>query len=146
MPPTSTKTPKSRSCVTRPRFTSPIASEPRVSPGDASATLHTPYRADDRDVPAGPARLWIASLDLPEPAEAYLARHGFPIRYSYAPGPWPISAYQTVYADSPGSAEMPSAGRAFTLPLLRSLERKGVEIARLLLHTGVSSLEAHEPP
>lgn len=115
-------------------------------PGDASATLHTPYHADDRDVPAGPARLWIASLDLPEPAEAYLARHGFPIRYSYAPGPWPLSAYQTVYADSPGSAEMPSAGRAFTLPLLRSLERKGVEIARLLLHTGVSSLEAHEPP
>src|SRR5678816_3224360 len=41
---------------------------------------------------------------------------------------------------------MPSAGRAFTPHLVESLERKGVVIAPVLLHTGVSSLESHELP
>lgn len=115
-------------------------------PDGASVTLHTPYQPDEGRRVTGPSRLWIASLDLPKPLTEYLARHGFPIRYSYVPDAWPLSAYQTVYADEPGSAEMPSAGRAFTLGLLRALERQGVEIARLVLHTGVSSQEAHEPP
>lgn len=115
-------------------------------PDGASVTLHTPYRSDDDTDMAAPLRLWIASLDLPEALDAYLAKHGFPIRYSYVPGAWPLSYYQTVFAREPGSAEMPSAGRAFTRGLLRSLERQGVEIAPLTLHTGVSSQEAHEPP
>jgi S-adenosylmethionine:tRNA ribosyltransferase-isomerase len=115
-------------------------------PDNAGVTLHTPYRPDEQTILDGPARLWIASLDLPQPLEIYLARNGFPIRYHYAPGAWPLSAYQTVYADEAGSAEMPSAGRAFTQVLLRGLERQGVEITRLVLHTGVSSQEAHEPP
>ena len=119
-------------------------------PGGASATLHTPYRLDAEAEVAGrdesPTRLWIASLALPEPLDGYLARHGFPIRYGYVPRAWPLRAYQTVYAREPGSAEMPSAGRAFTRRLLRSLEGRGIEIAPLVLHTGVSSQEAHEPP
>ena len=125
----------------------PVHAGERLSlPDGASVTLHTPYRPAEQTPVDGRSRLWIASLDLPEPLEAYLARRGFPIRYSYVPGAWPLSAYQTVYAHEPGSAEMPSAGRPFTLGLLRGLERKGVEIARLVLHTGVSSQEAHEPP
>ena len=32
----------------------------------------------------------------------------------YVPEPWPLEAYQNVYALEPGSAEMPSAGRPFT--------------------------------
>ena len=44
----------------------------------------------------------------------YLLRHGAPIRYSYVRRPWPIEAYQTVFATRPGSAEMPSASRPFT--------------------------------
>ncbi|HEU4783145.1 MAG TPA: S-adenosylmethionine:tRNA ribosyltransferase-isomerase, partial [Ktedonobacterales bacterium] len=51
-----------------------------------------------------------------------------------------------VYATEMGSAEMPSAGRAFTPELLTRLIARGVQIAPLLLHTGVSSLEDHEPP
>ena len=54
--------------------------------------------------------------------------------------------YQTVYATEPGSAEMPSAGRAFTPELITRLVAHGVQIAPLLLHTGVASLEADEPP
>jgi S-adenosylmethionine:tRNA ribosyltransferase-isomerase len=54
--------------------------------------------------------------------------------------------YQTVYASRPGSAEMPSAGRAFSVDVIRALRRKGVGMAPVVLHTGVSSLEKDEPP
>jgi S-adenosylmethionine:tRNA ribosyltransferase-isomerase len=54
--------------------------------------------------------------------------------------------YQTVFATEPGSAEMPSAGRPFTTGLVTTLVAQGVQIAPLVLHTGVSSLEEHEPP
>jgi len=113
-------------------------------PAGATATLHAPYRYD-RSVTA-PGRLWIATLHLPFPLDEYLARHGFPIRYGYVRQSWPISYYQTVYVTEAGSAEMPSAGRAFTPELITLLVAQGVRIAPLLLHTGVASLEAHEPP
>jgi S-adenosylmethionine:tRNA ribosyltransferase-isomerase len=54
--------------------------------------------------------------------------------------------YQTIFAAKPGSAEMPSAGRAFTPEVLAGLARRGVELATLTLHTGVASLEKDEPP
>ena len=61
-----------------------------------------------------PARLWIATVRTPVPLLAWLDRHGRPIRYGYVEHAWPLSAYQNVYADEPGSAEMPSAGRPFS--------------------------------
>lgn len=117
-------------------------------PGGAAATLHVPYRQDRLAAPTpdASARLWIATLRLPCPLHDYLATHGFPIRYSYVKESWPASYYQTVYATEPGSAEMPSAGRAFTPELLTRLVARGVLVAPLILHTGVSSLEEHEPP
>lgn len=66
-------------------------------------------------------------------------RHGTPIRYEYVSAPWDLDYYQTVYAREPGSAEMPSAGRAFTWQLLFDLRRRGVSVADLVLHTGLSS-------
>ncbi len=126
-------------------------------PAGASVTLLTTYRSDQRGAPerSSPAssplalaqrRLWIADLRLPMPLDRYLAAYGFPIRYKYVRESWPNSYYQTVYATEPGSAEMPSAGRAFTPELITSLVANGVQIAPLLLHTGVASLENHEPP
>ena len=109
-------------------------------PGGATARIEQPYDA------ATPTRLWRATLDLPESIFAYLARHGFPIRYSYTRKAWPLAAYQTVYASEPGSAEMPSAGRAFTPEIITRLVACGVQIAPLVLHTGVASAERHEPP
>ena len=41
---------------------------------------------------------------------------------------------------------MPSAGRPFTEQLVTRLVAGGVVVAPVLLHTGVSSLEAGEPP
>ncbi len=112
--------------------------ETLVLPGSGRAELLVPYLSA--------ARLWIARLELPEPLEAYLTRHGRPIRYRYVPDEHPLAEYQTVYATEPGSAEMPSAGRPFTPDILTELAAHGVLIAPLVLHAGVSSPEEGEPP
>jgi S-adenosylmethionine:tRNA ribosyltransferase-isomerase len=91
-------------------------------------------------------RLWVSQVETLDPLQRHLARYGRPIRYGYVRGRYPISAYQNVYATEPGSAEMPSAGRPFTPEVLTRLVAKGVGVAPLLLHTGVASLEANEPP
>ena len=70
---------------------------------------------------------------------AYLAHVGRPIRYAYVPGRYPAAAYQTVFAREPGSAEMPSAGRPFTTALVTDLVTRGIAVAPITLHTGVSS-------
>jgi S-adenosylmethionine:tRNA ribosyltransferase-isomerase len=54
--------------------------------------------------------------------------------------------YQTIYAREPGSAEMPSAGRAFSREILDRLVQNGIGFVTLTLHAGVSSLEGHESP
>ena len=90
------------------------------------------------------ARLWRARLSVA--VVPYLLRHGVPIRYSYVPRDWPLAAYQTVFAREPGSAEMPSASRPFTPSVVTELAARGVLIAPLTLHAGVSSLEAGEDP
>ncbi len=137
------------------------AGETVTLPGGAAATLHVPYRHDPaalavtgdapqdppQDPPhARPPRLWIATLRLPCPLLDYLAAQGRPIRYDYVKQDWPPATYQTVYATELGSAEMPSAGRAFTPEALAGLVARGVVVAPLLLHTGVASPEDGEPP
>src|SRR6266699_464112 len=114
--------------------------------GTMTAALHVPYLRERNSAPSGPTRLWIATLNLPSPLKEYLEQYGSPIRYSYVRQGWPISYYQSVYATEVGSAEMPSAGRAFTTELITKLVAHGVQVAPLLLHTGVASLEKHEPP
>ena len=66
-------------------------------------------------------------------------RVGVPIRYSYIAGALPLDLYQTVYAAAPGSVEMASAGRPFSWEILLDLERRGVRLATISLHTGISS-------
>ena len=100
----------------------------------------------------GGARLWEAEVVTPQPLLAWLSGAGRPIRYGCATTAWPLDAYQTIFASRPpadpglGSAEMPSAGRPFTSELISTLIGAGVVFAPITLHTGVSSLEAHEPP
>jgi S-adenosylmethionine:tRNA ribosyltransferase-isomerase len=113
-------------------------------PADGHATLLAPYPLVGSL--ESPSRLWMAALAVPDDVPAYLAQFGFPIRYSYVKQPWPASMYQTVFATEIGSAEMPSAGRPFTSELVTRLISAGVQIAPLVLHTGVASLEDHEPP
>jgi S-adenosylmethionine:tRNA ribosyltransferase-isomerase len=93
-------------------------------------------------------RLLLARLhgDRDETVPELLWRIGEPIRYGYVARRWPLSAYQNVYATTPGSAEMPSAGRPVTQRLIGELGRRGIGVAAICLHTGVSSPERHEPP
>jgi S-adenosylmethionine:tRNA ribosyltransferase-isomerase len=120
------------------RWSDLLPPEPFTLGRDASLTLIAPY--------LGSSRLWIADFDLPRPLMTWLAVYGRPIHYGYVEHPWPLSAYQNVYATEPGSAEMPSAGRPFTAELITKLVAKGVVFAPLVLHTGVASLEANELP
>jgi S-adenosylmethionine:tRNA ribosyltransferase-isomerase len=63
---------------------------------------------------------------------------GQPVRYEYIEVPWALDYYQTVFASDPGSVEMPSAGRAFSWELIFELQRQGIQIAYIQLHTGLS--------
>jgi S-adenosylmethionine:tRNA ribosyltransferase-isomerase len=94
----------------------------------------------------GGRRLWAARLQLPEPLPDYLDRHGEPIRYRHLPDPRPLADFQTIFATEPGSAEMPSAGRPFSERVLERLEERGITVATIVLHAGVSSLERGEAP
>ena len=106
--------------------------------GGATLELVAPY--------LGGGRLMLARLDGPGPVESYLQLHGEPIRYGYVSERWPLREYQNVYATTPGSVEMPSAGRPFTGELIAQLAAAGVLMATITLHAGVSSPESHEPP
>jgi len=85
----------------------------------------------------GQPRLWFVRVD----GDAAMARAGAPIRYAHVDHDQPLERYQTVFARLPGSAEMPSAGRAFSRRALDRLREAGVLTAPLTLHTSVSSLE-----
>jgi S-adenosylmethionine:tRNA ribosyltransferase-isomerase len=113
-------------------------------PAGGQATVLSPYPLAHQK--RSTSRLWIAAIEHPGSLRSYLEKHGFPIRYRYVTKPWPGSMYQTVFATEPGSAEMPSAARPFTPDLVTRLVSHGIEIAPVLLHTGVASLEDHEPP
>ena len=115
-------------------------------PGAATAILQEPYVSDCNENTKQSETLWLAKVKFPQDVDEYLSRYGFPIRYNYVKERWPLSFYQTVYATETGSAEMPSAGRPFTRRILKRLEANGIKIAPLILHTGVSNLETHEPP
>ncbi len=96
--------------------------------------------------PLHQSRLWRADVAVEGDVSRYLARVGRPIRYAYVPQRYPLHEYQTVFAADPGSAEMPSAGRPFTDRIVTELTVRGVAVAPITLHTGVSSAEDGEPP
>jgi S-adenosylmethionine:tRNA ribosyltransferase-isomerase len=123
-------------------------SDGRRRSGHAGQRLQLPAGAEAELLAAHlGARLWIADLHLRgRDLVDYLEAHGQPIRYRHAAAEWPLEAYQNVYANDPGSAEMPSAGRPFTAATITRLVARGVDVVPVLLHTGVSSLERGEPP
>jgi S-adenosylmethionine:tRNA ribosyltransferase-isomerase len=111
-------------------------------PGGARVQLVAPYP----DAAAASSRLWRARPSGAPSLVAYLAVHGRPIEYRYLRARFALTDHQTVYAGEAGSAEMPSAGRPFTERMLVQLFSRGITLAPLVLHTGVSSPELHEPP
>ncbi|WP_034273068.1 S-adenosylmethionine:tRNA ribosyltransferase-isomerase [Haloechinothrix halophila] len=111
-------------------------------PGGTRLRLVWPYPDPD----ALRSRLWRATVTPDIDVVEHLTRFGRPIQYGYVDQRFPLADYQTVYANEPGSAEMASAGRPFTAELLVRLLAAGVSVMPIVLHTGVSSPELHEPP
>jgi S-adenosylmethionine:tRNA ribosyltransferase-isomerase len=136
--------------VVEPRLTD--GSGPDLAAGRAGRRVHLPggvvllLVAAYPDASAESSRLWRARPPHAVPVAAYLADHGQPITYGYVSGRYPLADYQTVFATEPGSAEMPSAARPFTTELVVRLLMRGIAVAPVVLHAGVSSPEAHEAP
>jgi S-adenosylmethionine:tRNA ribosyltransferase-isomerase len=86
-----------------------------------------------------PAMVWIAFDRDGAPLLEALHRAGQPVRYAYVPERWALHHYQTMFAAAPGSAEMPSAGRPFTVQALHDLRARGVGLATISLHAGLST-------
>ena len=129
------------SCAARTGAGPTVAAPARRSrwPGTNTALeLVAPY--------ASGARLMLARVNGADTVDEFLLppRRADPLRLRRQR--WPLAAYQNVYATTPGSAEMPSAGRPFTPELITALVARGVLVAPITLHTGVSSPERHEPP
>jgi S-adenosylmethionine:tRNA ribosyltransferase-isomerase len=107
-------------------------------------TLTAPYLGRPSSPTSHGNRLWRATVTGDVTTELRL--HGRPIAYGYLDRRYPLAAYQSVFSVHPGSAEMPSAGRPFTPELVTTLVARGIQVAPVTLHTGVSSQEAGEPP
>lgn len=120
------------------------AARDRFVAAGASVTLREPYPRPASSPTGRGTRLWRAEVagDL----SSTLAAAGRPIAYGYLDRRYPLAAYQSVFSTVPGSAEMPSAGRPFTPTLVTELVSRGVAVAPVTLHTGVSSQEAGEAP
>jgi S-adenosylmethionine:tRNA ribosyltransferase-isomerase len=91
-------------------------------------------------------RLWRGRIIIEQRLSDYLREQARPISYGYLNGSFPISAYQTIFALCPGSAEMPSAARPFSADLVARLVARGVIFAPITLHAGLSSQDAGEAP
>jgi S-adenosylmethionine:tRNA ribosyltransferase-isomerase len=109
----------------------PIHSGDRFNAGGLEGRFVGPF--------PGLNRLWFVHFE--GDAHRAMNRYGKPIVYGYIRDLPGLDAYQTLFSKVPGSAEMPSAARPFTGRVVDRLAQRGVQIAPILLHTGVSSLE-----
>ncbi len=132
--------------------TAPDASEPVldavageiIGVGELPVTLLAPYPHEGSSPTGAGNRLWRAHVE--GDLRTLLDHHGRPIAYGYLDRRYPLAAYQSVFSKVPGSAEMASAGRPFTDELITGLVAKGIGVAPITLHTGVSSQEVDEGP
>ena len=115
-----------------------------IGVGELPLTLLAPYPHADSSPSGTGNRLWRAHVE--GDLRALLDTCGRPIAYGYLDRRYPLATYQNVFARVPGSAEMASAGRPFTESLLTGLVSRGIGVAPITLHTGVSSQEAGEGP
>jgi S-adenosylmethionine:tRNA ribosyltransferase-isomerase len=107
---------------------------------DGSDVTATVLGDDDKGL-----SLWMIEFNCDfEDLVAFLEERGRPIPSPYVAGSFTNAEYNTVYANTPGSAEMPAAGRHFTPEVLDRLRAAGVRIGHITLHTGLSSVDIQE--
>lgn len=73
-----------------------------------------------------------------------LDKVGRAIMSPYVDKKYDVSFYQNEYSCNEGSTEMPAAGRHFKISFLDKLKERGVKVAFVTLHTGLSSIEIEE--
>lgn len=120
-----------------------------ISLADDPATtlrLVAPYPHEGSSPTGTGNRLWRAEHHGRESLRGVMDRIGRPIAYGYLDRRYDLADYQTIFGTTPGSAEMPSAARPFTPEVVTRLVSRGVAVAPVVLHTGVSSQEAGEAP
>ncbi|PLB46545.1 Queuosine biosynthesis protein [Aspergillus steynii IBT 23096] len=93
-----------------------------------------------------PDNLWKAKFEPLELLVPTLDQHGIRLDENIHLNPtyWQNErqAYRSVYAKSPGSLEIPSAGLHFSKELLDKVIAKGVEVAYITLHVGATEILA----
>ena len=122
------------------RFAGGRAGERLALPGGGRRELLAPYLTG--------ARLWLAELDTGASALLdYLAEHGRPIRYGYVERELAAGGLPDGLRDCSRAAPRCRApDEPFTHELVTALVARGIAIAPITLHTGVSSQEAGELP
>jgi S-adenosylmethionine:tRNA ribosyltransferase-isomerase len=83
-------------------------------------------------------------LTFSEDIEPVLERFGgvpLPPYIEHPPEPEDAERYQTVYAASPGAVAAPTAGLHFDEDMLRKVEAKGANIAKITLHVGAGTFQ-----
>ena len=96
----------------------------------------------------GGARLWLARAATPaRRCASYLAATAARSATATCPRDWPLDAYQTVFAAEPGQRRDAERRPPVHARARHAARRRAASlVAPLVLHTGVSSPEAHEPP
>lgn len=87
---------------------------------------------------------WLLEFGGAEPFDAWLEREGrmpLPPYLQRDDEEQDRERYQTVFARTPGAVAAPTAGLHFTRELLAELAGKGIETARLTLHTGLGTFQ-----
>ena len=68
-----------------------------------------------------------------------LYRHGKPVQYSHLRREEPLWSFQTLFAERPWAAEMPSAGRSLSAHTLQQLARQDIGVTTLTHAAGLSA-------
>ncbi len=79
-----------------------------------------------------------------EPVAAVLERCGavpLPPYITHPPGPQDAERYQTVFADRPGAVAAPTAGLHFDLNMLKRIQERKANIAKITLHVGAGTFQ-----
>lgn len=116
-----------------------------AAPGLSLASRDDPALACTLIAPC-PGGLWKARFEPAERLAPALDRFGFRSDETVPldPAHWRdrSAAYRSVYARTPGSLEIPSAGLHYSAELLDRLAAKGVETAYVTLHVGATEILA----
>ena len=82
----------------------------------------------------------------PAPVDDLLAAHGEPIRYGYVRAPLAAGGLPERVRDDAGQRRDAQRRTSVHRPADHALVARGISIAPITLHAGVSSPERHEPP